>query len=123
MCEGPVSPTSYGPDERLLLETLGSEVYSKAVAHGYIPADDPRYVVAVNLERPTRSAEGCLVDAPGVAQVMREALSAGGRVCGPACGAMENVSVCPAAPAARSASSSSRRCSFFRSAPSWPADA
>ena len=27
----------------MLLETTGSEVYSKAVAHGYIPADDPRY--------------------------------------------------------------------------------
>jgi sugar-specific transcriptional regulator TrmB len=38
-----VAPTSYGPEQRLLLETLGSEVYSKAVAHGYIPADDPRY--------------------------------------------------------------------------------
>ncbi len=38
-----MSPTSYGPEQRLLLETLGSEVYSKAVAHGYIPADDPRY--------------------------------------------------------------------------------
>jgi hypothetical protein len=36
-------PSSYGSEQRLLLETLGSEVYSKAVAHGYIPADDPRY--------------------------------------------------------------------------------
>jgi len=46
-----VSPTSYGPDERLLLETLGSEVYSKAVAHGYIPADDPRYDEQTELGR------------------------------------------------------------------------
>lgn len=46
-----MSPTSYGPDERLLLETLGSEVYSKAVAHGYIPADDPRYDEATDLGR------------------------------------------------------------------------
>lgn len=46
-----MSPTNYGPDERLLLETLGSEVYSKAVAHGYIPADDPRYDAETELGR------------------------------------------------------------------------
>jgi hypothetical protein len=34
-----------------LLETLGSEVYSKAVAHGYIPADDPRYHEETELGR------------------------------------------------------------------------
>jgi hypothetical protein len=32
-----------------VLETIGSEVYSKAVAHGYIAADDPRYDEATDL--------------------------------------------------------------------------
>jgi len=40
---------NYGPDKRLLLETMGSEVFSKAVAHGYIPADDPRYAEGTEL--------------------------------------------------------------------------
>jgi hypothetical protein len=39
----------YGPDRRLLLETVGSDIYSKAVAHGYIPADDPRYAEGTEL--------------------------------------------------------------------------
>lgn len=33
----------YTAEQRLLLETLGAEIYSKAVAHGYVAADDPRY--------------------------------------------------------------------------------
>jgi hypothetical protein len=53
-----LSATGYGPEQRLLLETLGSEVYSKAVGHGYIPADDPRYDEGTEL----RSALNLLVD-------------------------------------------------------------
>jgi cell division protein FtsI (penicillin-binding protein 3) len=45
---------------------------------GFAPADDPKYVVAVNLERPTSSAEGGQVAAPVFAEVMRQALIAGG---------------------------------------------
>ena len=33
---------SYGPDDRHLLETAATRVYSNAVAHGSLPADDPR---------------------------------------------------------------------------------
>jgi sugar-specific transcriptional regulator TrmB len=33
---------SYGPEERHLLETVASRVYSNAVAHGYLSASDPR---------------------------------------------------------------------------------
>ena len=44
-----MAPQRFGPEERLLLETTGSEVYSKAVAHGYIPADDPRYEEGTDL--------------------------------------------------------------------------
>jgi cell division protein FtsI (penicillin-binding protein 3) len=47
---------------------------------GYAPADDPQYVVAVGLERPTSSAEGGQVAAPVFADVMRYALTAGGVV-------------------------------------------
>jgi cell division protein FtsI (penicillin-binding protein 3) len=47
---------------------------------GYAPADDPQYVVAVDLERPTSSAEGGQVAAPVFADVMRYALTAGGIV-------------------------------------------
>ncbi|MCW2535335.1 MAG: ftsI [Modestobacter sp.] len=47
---------------------------------GYAPADDPQYVVAVDLERPTSSAEGGQVAAPVFADVMRYALTAGGVV-------------------------------------------
>jgi cell division protein FtsI (penicillin-binding protein 3) len=47
---------------------------------GFAPADDPQYVVAVNLERPTSSAEGGQVAAPVFADVMRYALTAGGVV-------------------------------------------
>ena len=35
-------PNRYGPEERQLLETAASRVYSNAVAHGYLAADDPR---------------------------------------------------------------------------------
>ena len=47
---------------------------------GYAPADDPQYVVAVDLERPTSAAEGGQVAAPVFADVMRYALTAGGVV-------------------------------------------
>ena len=43
---------------------------------GFAPADDPQYVVAVDLERPTSSAEGGQVAAPVFADVMRYALTA-----------------------------------------------
>jgi cell division protein FtsI (penicillin-binding protein 3) len=45
---------------------------------GFAPADDPQYVVAVDLERPTSDAEGGQVAAPVFAEVMRQALTAGG---------------------------------------------
>jgi cell division protein FtsI (penicillin-binding protein 3) len=47
---------------------------------GFAPADDPQYVVAVDLERPTSSAEGGQVAAPVFADVMRYTLTAGGVV-------------------------------------------
>ncbi|MCZ2828296.1 penicillin-binding protein 2 [Modestobacter sp. VKM Ac-2986] len=47
---------------------------------GYAPADDPQYVVAVDLERPTSDAEGGQVAAPVFSDVMRFALTAGGVV-------------------------------------------
>jgi cell division protein FtsI (penicillin-binding protein 3) len=47
---------------------------------GFAPADAPRYVVAVDLERPTSSAEGGQVAAPVFADVMRYALTANGVV-------------------------------------------
>ncbi|MCU1614853.1 MAG: ftsI [Frankiales bacterium] len=47
---------------------------------GFAPADDPQYVVAVNLERPTSSAEGGEVAAPVFADIMKRALTAGGVV-------------------------------------------
>ena len=47
---------------------------------GYAPADDPQYVVAVDLERPDSDAEGGQVAAPVFADVMRYALTAGGVV-------------------------------------------
>jgi cell division protein FtsI (penicillin-binding protein 3) len=47
---------------------------------GYAPADDPQYVVAVDLERPTSEAEGGQVAAPVFSDVMRYALTAGGVV-------------------------------------------
>ena len=40
---------------------------------GFAPADDPQYVVAVNLERPTSSAEGGQVAAPVFADIMQYA--------------------------------------------------
>ncbi len=45
---------------------------------GFAPADDPQYVVAVDLERPTSSAEGGQVAAPVFAEIMRQALTADG---------------------------------------------
>jgi cell division protein FtsI (penicillin-binding protein 3) len=47
---------------------------------GFAPADDPRYVVAVDLERPTGGGDGGGVAAPVFADVMRYALTAGGVV-------------------------------------------
>ncbi|NEK84468.1 penicillin-binding protein 2 [Blastococcus saxobsidens] len=43
---------------------------------GFAPADDPQYVVAVELERPTSNAEGGQVAAPVFADIMRAALTA-----------------------------------------------
>jgi cell division protein FtsI (penicillin-binding protein 3) len=47
---------------------------------GFAPADDPQYVVAVDLERPSSDAEGGQVAAPVFADVMRYALTADGIV-------------------------------------------
>jgi cell division protein FtsI (penicillin-binding protein 3) len=47
---------------------------------GFAPADDPQYVVAVDLERPTSSAEGGQVAAPVFADIMKYALTANGVV-------------------------------------------
>lgn len=47
---------------------------------GFAPADEPRYVVAVDLERPSSSAEGGQVAAPVFADVMRYVLTANGVV-------------------------------------------
>jgi cell division protein FtsI (penicillin-binding protein 3) len=47
---------------------------------GFAPADDPQYVVAVDLERPSSDAEGGQVAAPVFADVMRQALTADGVV-------------------------------------------
>jgi cell division protein FtsI (penicillin-binding protein 3) len=47
---------------------------------GFAPADDPQYVVAVDLERPTSSAEGGQVAAPVFADIMRYVLTADGVV-------------------------------------------
>jgi cell division protein FtsI (penicillin-binding protein 3) len=47
---------------------------------GFAPADEPRYVVAVDLERPESDAEGGQVAAPVFADVMRSALTATGVV-------------------------------------------
>ena len=47
---------------------------------GFAPADDPQYVVAVDLERPTSSAEGGQVAAPVFADILRYALTADGVV-------------------------------------------
>ena len=45
---------------------------------GFAPADDPQYVIAVDLERPDSDAEGGQVAAPVFAGIMRHALAAGG---------------------------------------------
>jgi cell division protein FtsI (penicillin-binding protein 3) len=47
---------------------------------GFAPADDPQYVVAVDLERPSSDAEGGQVAAPVFADVMRSVLTNGGVV-------------------------------------------
>ena len=44
---------------------------------GFAPADDPQYVIAVDLERPHSSAEGGQVAAPVFADIMKYALTAG----------------------------------------------
>lgn len=33
---------NYGPDERLLLETVAARIYTNAVGHGYVTDDDPK---------------------------------------------------------------------------------
>ncbi|HET7356160.1 MAG TPA: hypothetical protein VFJ09_05735, partial [Nocardioidaceae bacterium] len=33
--------SSYGPDERSLLESVAGRIYSNVVAHGQVAADDP----------------------------------------------------------------------------------
>ncbi|TFV61878.1 UNVERIFIED_ORG: penicillin-binding protein 2 [Bacillus sp. AZ43] len=43
---------------------------------GFAPADDPQYVVAVDLERPSSDAEGGQVAAPVFADILRHALTA-----------------------------------------------
>jgi cell division protein FtsI (penicillin-binding protein 3) len=47
---------------------------------GFAPADDPQYVVAVSLERPSSAAEGGEVAAPVFADIMKYALTANGVV-------------------------------------------
>jgi cell division protein FtsI (penicillin-binding protein 3) len=47
---------------------------------GFAPADDPQYVIAVDMERPTSSAEGGQVAAPVFKDIMSFALTAGGIV-------------------------------------------
>ncbi|SDO68688.1 penicillin-binding protein 2 [Geodermatophilus sp. DSM 45219] len=47
---------------------------------GFAPADDPQYVVAVDLERPGSDAEGGQVAAPVFADILRQALTADGIV-------------------------------------------
>jgi cell division protein FtsI (penicillin-binding protein 3) len=47
---------------------------------GFAPADDPQYVVAVDLERPTSNAEGGEVAAPVFADLMKAALVQNGVV-------------------------------------------
>jgi cell division protein FtsI (penicillin-binding protein 3) len=47
---------------------------------GFAPADDPQYVVAVDLVRPSSDAEGGQVAAPVFADIMRYALTADGVV-------------------------------------------
>jgi cell division protein FtsI (penicillin-binding protein 3) len=47
---------------------------------GYAPADDPQYVVAVDLERPTSDAEGGEVAAPVFRDIMQSALVQNGVV-------------------------------------------
>ena len=47
---------------------------------GFAPADDPQYVVAVDLERPTSDAEGGQVAAPVFSDLLRQALTADGIV-------------------------------------------
>jgi cell division protein FtsI (penicillin-binding protein 3) len=47
---------------------------------GFAPADDPQYVMAVDLERPTSSAEGGETAAPVFHDIMSYALTAGGIV-------------------------------------------
>jgi hypothetical protein len=44
-------PNRFGADERRLLETTASRIYSNAVASGYLPSDDPR-LAEDSAERP-----------------------------------------------------------------------
>ena len=47
---------------------------------GFAPADDPKYVIAVDLERPSSDEEGGQVAAPVFHDIMKYALTAGGVV-------------------------------------------
>ena len=49
---------SYGPEERHLLETTAARIYSNAVAHGSLRADDPR----IGPDSDLRPARDLLVD-------------------------------------------------------------
>jgi len=48
----------FGPEDRQLLETIASRIYSNAVAHGFLAADDPR----LGLDSEQRPALDLLVD-------------------------------------------------------------
>jgi hypothetical protein len=52
-----VDRASYGPDDRRLLETVARRIYSNAVAHGSLVADDPRLAADDQ-----RAALGLLLD-------------------------------------------------------------
>ena len=47
----PVTRSSYGPEQRHLLESTASRIYANAVAHGSLRADDPRLAVGQRAPR------------------------------------------------------------------------
>jgi sugar-specific transcriptional regulator TrmB len=53
-----VTRSSYGADDRRLLETTASQIYADAVARGFLPVDDPRLAA----DSAQRSAVDLLVD-------------------------------------------------------------
>ena len=66
-----------GPTRSAAATTAAATSPRSSASH---PADDPQYVVAVDLERPTSDAEGGQVAAPVFADIMRYALTADGIV-------------------------------------------